>query len=306
MFFRYKDMFNRAVFDFSLRKVFTLPPIHLDHDSNTALLSMLQKKDMIMYLLSVRSFTQYVKVSKVFIMNDGSLGPSDIQILKAAIPEVVILAKTSYRSTLCPENGCWERLLAISELVNDYYVVQLDADTLSIKPILDVQSCILSGIAFTMTDNSRHTVKSMESRSEIGKSMLKKGDTHIQVRAEANFDKIDEYKKLKYVRGCAGFAGFPQRSFSKSFVEHISSQMFSVLGEKWAEWGTEQVMSNIVIANIKQNSILPNPEYCEINQINNKTCFIHFIGSHRFKNGVYIKNSKNVLDNLARIYCSET
>ena len=74
--------------------------------------------------------------------------------------------------------------------------------------------------------------------------------------------------------------------------------MFSVLGNKWTEWGSEQVMSNIVISNIKTNDILPNPKYCAANQIDDSTCFIHFIGSHRYKKGIYIKKSKDVIEKL--------
>ena len=298
MFYRYRDMFNRFIYDFSLRKTLNLPRIQLDNDSNTILLSILQKKDMIMYLLAVQSFTRYVKVSKVFVMNDDSLDTNDIHILKRTIPEITILNKTSYRSSFCPENGTWERLLAISELIDNYYVVQLDADTLSIAPIPEVQNCILSQTAFTLGTCRNQTFESMESRAEIGKSMLKKGHSHLQIHAEANLDKIDEYQNLKYVRGCSGFAGFPRRSFSKNFIENISSKMFSILEEKWTEWGSEQVMSNIVIANIEKNNVLSYPEYCAVNQIDHKTCFIHFIGSYRFKNGVYIKKSKDVLNEL--------
>lgn len=55
---------------------------------------------------------------------------------------------------------------------------------------------------------------------------------------------------LRYVRGSASFTGFPQNSFTRDFVEGISSEMHAAIGSKWEEWGSEQVMSNIVAANI--------------------------------------------------------
>jgi hypothetical protein len=58
---------------------------------------------------------------------------------------------------------------------------------------------------------------------------------------EANFDKLEDFRSLRYVRGCAGFA---RRSFTREFVERISLQMRAAIGDKWAEWGSEQVMSN--------------------------------------------------------------
>lgn len=298
MFYRYRNGFARFIYDFSLRKARDLPQIILDSDSNAVLVTMLQKKDITMYLLAVLSFVQYVKVTKIFVINDDSLNPTDIQILKAVIPKITILNKTSFRSQLCPKDGTWERLLAISELVNDYYVVQLDADTLSINPILDVQNCIFSQTAFTLGTATGRAIESMESRIESARALLEKGYTHVQHHTEANLDKIDDYKNLKYVRGCSGFAGFPHKSFSKDFIENTSSRMFSVLGDKWAEWGSEQVTSNIVVANIKASNVLPYPEYCSVDQIEQKTCFVHFIGTCRFKNGIYINKSKEILNKV--------
>ncbi len=51
-----------------------------------------------------------------------------------------------------------------------------------------------------------------------------RGD-HMQVVAEANFDKLSDFESLRYVRGCSGFAGFARQSFTREFVEDISAQM---------------------------------------------------------------------------------
>jgi hypothetical protein len=59
--------------------------------------------------------------------------------------------------------------------------------------------------------------------------------------------------------------------------------MRTVLGDRWAEWGSEQVMSNIVVANIPGAVVLPHPKYADCHNMKPQlTEFIHFIGSCRF------------------------
>ena len=48
--------------------------------------------------------------------------------------------------------------------------------------------------------------------------------------------------------------GFARQSFTREFVEAISGQMQGAIGAKWSEWGSEQVMSNIVIATPSNSS----------------------------------------------------
>lgn len=88
-----------------------------------------------------------------------------------------------------------------------------------------------------------------------------KGD-HVQNLAEQQFCKLRNYKKLRYLRGCSGFAGFSKGSFSRSNVEEFSEEMEGVLGKIWLNWGSEQVTSNFIIANSPNACVLPYPKYC--------------------------------------------
>ena len=54
--------------------------------------------------------------------------------------------------------------------------------------------------------------------------------SHVQVVAEASFDKLRDFQSLRYVRGCSGFAGFARQSFTREFVEDISAQMQTAIG----------------------------------------------------------------------------
>jgi hypothetical protein len=125
------------------------------------------------------------------------------------------------------------------------------------------------------------------------------GNPHVQLLAEANFDKLKQYQSLRYVRGCAGFSGFARGSVDMGFIEDISRQMRRALGEIWHKWGSEQVMSNIVVANDPNAVVLPHPKYCDCSKLKPGTAtFVHFIGSCRFVGNVYSELAKRVITNL--------
>jgi hypothetical protein len=139
----------------------------------------------------------------------------------------------------------------------------------------------------------------MAYRAKRAQSFHPSRESHIQLYAEAHFDRLQDHEQLRYVRGCAGFAGFPKGSVSKEFIENISSQMTNIIGDKWQEWGSEQVMSNIVVANMQDSIVLPHPKYSDCQKMRPPdTVFVHFIGSCRFNRGVYARLGKDLVQEL--------
>src|SRR5690606_31116022 len=120
-------------------------------------------------------------------------------------------------------------------------------DTLTVDAVPELLANIENGIAFTLGTYDDQVIEPMQKHCEAAREEYDGLDAHVQQVAESHFFKLRDYATLKYVRGCSGFAGFPKQSFSKEFIEEISSQMEEVIGKKWNEWGSEQVMSNIVI-----------------------------------------------------------
>ena len=207
-----------------------------------------------------------------------------------------LLDLAEFRSSICPRGGCWERLLAISSLVKDSYVIQLDSDTLTVGRIEEVRNCVKQQTSFALGTWDRQGFESMAERVETAQRLNHGPDQHVQLVAEANFDKLTGFEALRYVRGCAGFGGFARQSFTQEFVEEISGQMQAALGAKWNEWGSEQVMSNIVIANTSSAIVLPHPKYADCHKMRPVTTeFIHFIGSCRFDEGKYAKLGAQVI-----------
>jgi hypothetical protein len=288
MFYQLKDRLRRHRFARACDGVLQAPPVALDTTSRLAVLSQLQHKDVLMYLLAVKSFARQVPPGAAFVVDDGSLSADDRALLLEHVPGLNLLELAAFRSAVCPRGGTWERLLAIASLVRDHFVVQLDSDTLTMGPIDDVRTCVNEQKAFALGTWDRQGLESMRERVETASKLNRGPHPHVQVAAEASFIKLRDFDSLRYVRGCSGFAGFAQQSFTRAFVEDISAQMQAAIGSRWSEWGSEQVMSNIVLANIPGAMVLPHPKYADCHKMRaGVTEFIHFIGSCRFDGGTY-------------------
>jgi hypothetical protein len=297
MLYQLKDKLRRLRFQFACRFILKSRPVVADPNSRVALLTQLQHKDVVLALIALKTFAAHVPVGSFHILNDGSLSSEDIALLGEHFQNAIFHSMDAAKSNDCPTGGCWERLLTIAELVKDHYVIQLDSDTLTLAKLPEIVDCINANRSFVIGTWDNQDFESMPQRQKQAYKVASStvGKLHIQIAAESSFDKLKRFNELRYVRGCAGFSGFGKQSFDRGFVDEISGQMFNALGDKWREWGSEQVMSNIVVANTKEGCVLPHPKYCDCTKIEKgETVFIHFIGSCRFTGGVYAKLAKTV------------
>ena len=308
MFYRLKDRFRRRWFAARCAGILDTPPATFDPASEVMIFTQLQHKDVLLFMLASKSFIRQVSISGVGILNDGSLRDEDIVLLRQHFPGADVYGLEQFRSSRCPRGGTWERLLALAELTRSRYVIQLDSDTLTLAPMPEVCSCVGNGTGFTIGTWDAQKFESMAYRAKGAQSFHPTRDSHIQLYAEARFDSLRDYEQLRYVRGCSGFAGFPKGSVSKEFIEDISSQMKDIVGDKWQEWGSEQVMSNIVVANMEKSMVLPHPKYSDCRKMRiPETVFVHFIGSCRFNRGVYERlGESTILEmfNMGEAACS--
>ncbi len=300
MFFRAKRALGRAWFDFNCRSLLRTPPIHSNDDSLT-LVSMLCHGEVVMYLLAIKSFcAQLGRYPKVVILNDGTLTNSDYAILQTHIPGVRIVLISEVAPDRCPKGSCWERLLLIGDLVKDTYVVQLDSDTLTLKSIAEVTQCIEANRSFTLLgDGSYPDIETMQSACLRSKTNM---GTMVQAVCERSFDQLPESTTLKYVRGNAGFTGFAKGSIVREKIVWFSDLMRIIANDKWDEWGSEQVTSNLLIANSQDAHVLEFPKYlsywAHANIPYQDASFIHFIGPYRFSNGFYVSSARKVIATL--------
>lgn len=301
MFFKLKTQLGRDLFDRECRGVLTAPPARTLASSRTLVVSQLQHKDVLMYLVAIKSFASRVPVGAALILNDGSLDEQDKQVLITHVPGVKISPIEAYRSPRCPSGGTWERLLAIAHHSAQQYVVQLDADTVAIGELPEVTAAAADGVSFALGTWDGQQVETLAQRALDARRLNVADHDHIQVAAEKVFDQVPGFDQLRYVRGCSGFAGFAPGSVTPQFIEAFSGHMTSLLGDRWTEWGSEQVMSNVAVANSPRVMVLPHPRYCDCNHIGKESAFIHFIGDCRFRGSAYREAGTNQIKRLAAI-----
>jgi len=300
MFFRARRALGRAWFNANCRALLRSFPI-VTNEERLTVVSMLCHGEVLMYLLAVKSFCRHFgRVPRVVILNDGSLTDPDYAALRSYIPTVRIVSIPEVAPDRCPKGSCWERLLLISDLVKDSYVVQLDSDTLTLNSIPEVQQYVAANRCFTlMGDRSFPEIESMESACLRSKSNL---SPMVQAVCERSFDQLQESASLKYVRGNAGFTGFAKGSIDREKIVFFSDLMRRIAKEKWDEWGSEQVTSNLLIANSADTCPLEFPKYLSYwahpDVAYENASFIHFIGPHRFSNGFYLKSARRVIGGL--------
>jgi hypothetical protein len=268
-------------------------------DAAFTLLSMVHPRDMLSYLVAVKSFARFSNPQRIVVVCDPATTDHERSIFKTHIPHVELRRADEFTDSKIPRGGCWERLFAISEYVTDNYVIQLDADTVTSGDIPEVSSAIREKSGFVLGDLPEQGLETLTDASRRADQWARESsNVHPIVLAESNLDKIGLRPDLAYVRGCAAFTGFPPADDMRRDLLDFSDRMFRKIGNRWAEWGTEQVTSNFLVANADRTRVLPYPKYCTPDVANADTVFQHFIGSMRFVNGKYQKASGEAMRSL--------
>ncbi|WP_027994504.1 hypothetical protein [Simplicispira psychrophila] len=277
----HKKLFNQAA-----RRVLQTPPVQMDKSSGLAVLSQTYDADIYLYLVAAKTFAKYIH-PEIFIVVDDSLSASNKELIVKHLVNVRFLPRKRVPNAYCPSGGTWERILSIADASKDYYVVQLDSDTVTVRNPEMVLEALARNISFTLsTHMGRHFISAEQARTQA----LTFESQHVQVLAERALYSVPELSDKQYIRGCSGFAGFARGSLSREAVEHFSRLMAAQLGQAcWASWGTEQFTSNYFVANTASAQPLPFEQYpywapqMDLDQAR----LVHFIGDNRFTSSQY-------------------
>lgn len=305
MFYRLRDGFQRSRFNFLRRDILRSAPLQM-RDADLSIVSQVSHRDVVMYLIAIKSIYRLLGGGKIVILDDGSLTSGDRDHLMRHLPSVRIATFDDVNIAHTPHGGCWERLLLIADLVRDSYVLQVDSDSLTLRDISEVLNHAADNRSFTLLGaGSFPAVESMLDACARARRS-KPRNTEPQGVAERSLDRFPDCAKRKYVRGNAAFAGFARGSFSKTDVEYFSQQMEAICGhEIWHTWGSEQVTSNLVIANCGEAAVLPSPKYVSYYALRSidyaQSSFLHFMGTHRFENGCYSALAGHVIQQLIEV-----
>lgn len=282
---------NRRQFSQELRRVISTKPIAVGNDPFTVL-SMVHHRDVESYLLAIKSFNLVLHPRKIVVVMDPSITENDKTRIASHIHGIEFVHAEDYRESGMPQGGCWERLIAISEYVKNDYVIQLDADTVVLAEMPEVKKAIGESCSFVLATEDGQDFVSCDEAARWAKPRVASGE-HVQILAEANLDQLSRADKAQYVRGCAGFSGFAQGSFSRAKLKEFSQAMENILGNKWSAWGTEQFASNFMVSNSPSACVLPHPKYCHPGRERTGTVFLHFIGYVRFNTNRYARAARD-------------
>jgi hypothetical protein len=255
------------------------------------LLSMVHQRDVNSYLVAVKSFAHFANPSRIVVVCDPSIDNEDRATLRRHVPHVELRDAHEFTHPDIPRGGTWERLYAIAELARENYVVQLDADTLTVRPIPEVLDAIRAGSGFVLGEMPNTPIRSLPATRENALPWMKPG-AHIQGIAETEMVNVGLPTDARYIRGCSGFTGFPRSKDMQATMTDFSRRMTGKLGADWKRWGTEQVTSNYLVSNAPGTQPLPFPKYGTPDNATMETAFYHFIGSMRFINAKYGTTSR--------------
>lgn len=293
LFFRISRKIKSTVHDFRCREVLKTRPLEI-RPSHVRIVSMVSHRDLILYLVAIKSFYRRLGQGEMVIIDDGTLTEADHSILSQHLGRPKIIRVSDVQTGRCPHGGTWERLLTILDMSKQFFVIQLDSDTLTVGDVSEVLECIRLNRSFTLGTNSGKEFVNLVQASGMVRD--EQAD-HVTIAAEKNLCRIRNPETRRYVRGSSGFAGFARALGSRDDAAEFSDQMTSLIGSKWNEWGSEQVASNYVVANSPGAIVLPYPKYmCFWNQTDPAdSSFVHFIGTHRYDRGVYARESKTFI-----------
>lgn len=259
---------------------------------------MVNHADVDAYLVALKSFARQTAVGRVVVVGDPTLTPADKALLAIHIPGIEIRSFEQCREPGLPKGGCWERIAAIADEVASAYVIQLDSDTVTLGPIPEVSAQVGANEAFLLASQDGISIRPV---AEAAASAPRPTPgAHLQNVAEANLGVLAA-RGWKYARACAAFAGFPKGSFSRQTLHELCDAMTSAIGERWSEWGSEQVASNLVCASQPGARVLPHPSYCNATWRRADSVFVHFIGYVRYRSNAYRLLAQQVCRQLSHL-----
>lgn len=274
------------------RAVLCTPPARAREDG-VVIFSMIGTKVLLPYLVAAKSFRARLGRGRFAILDDGTLTVADKAVLAYHLSNPPIIPLASVDTGPCPRGGTWERLLTILDLRRDDYVIQLDSDIVALGPLPEVAAAIDAGRSFTLRGEASAAILPLPTSAEQAGRHGVSGRQHVQRAIEQALDQVSipGRSDLHYVRGCSGFAGFAPNGEGRALAEAFSTEAERLLGAgRWAEWGSEQVTSNFVIANEAQALLLPYGRYLNFwnEPVSAEAGLVHFIGTYRYHCGAYL------------------
>jgi hypothetical protein len=265
---------------------------------------MVERRDVQMYILAVKALYRRLGRGKIAAIIDRDLPQAERDLIRRHLGPVEFHVLEDLPTGRCQRGGTWERVLFCVNRSASDYVIQIDCDTLCFGPLAEVLECVDQNRAFTLSEG----LPVQPLPDWVEKGVARKSD-HIVNTFELRGAEFPDAGQLLYVRGSSGFAGFAKGALTFDFLEKFHDGGVKVHGDRWKEWGTEQVASNFAVANSPNSIPLPYPKYATFEPeyatfqkqgITADMSLLHFIGIFRFDLGVFPKLANREIDAILR------
>jgi len=299
--YRLRHKWQSVRHDVVARPILATPPI-VPGDDGLVLFSMIGTAVLLPYLVAVKSLWHELRRGRVAILNDGTLTTRDRALLAQHCGNPEVYEISAVERGGFPKGGCWERLLTILDH-RDAYWLQLDSDTVTLGPVPEVAGAIAANRAFTLLGGGPAEVGALPFPDAAARFWPKgaQASDHIQAQIEARLGEVPGGAAKRYIRGCAGFAGFPAGYAGRAEAAWFRDAIAGLIGDAEVHrWGTEQVASNMLIANAPDPLLLPYAGYSNYwNEAwGRETRFVHFVGAHRHDHGAYAAATRAAIARL--------
>lgn len=294
MFYRIKKAWHYAQFNRSTKRILDTPPLK-PVEAPLAIVSMVSNHDPQMYIVAAKALYARLGRGHFVTIVDANMPQRSRDLIRRHLGEVEFVHLESIDTGKCQRGGTWERVLYCVERSQREYVIQVDCDTLAFGPIPEVLDCVEHNRAFTLSAGSGK--KPLAEWVDMG---ARTANNHITEEVEVRALEYPDAAQVQYIRGSSGFAGFARGGVSRAFVEDFHEKMQRIHGARWTEWGTEQVASNFAVANSPDSLPLPKPKYATYvgGPLPDGCSLLHFIGSYRFKGGLFAALANGVAAEL--------
>lgn len=298
MFYRLRRSLKYWRFDRQIAAIHDTKPLRIT-DSDLRIVSMVAvPRDLPMYLLAAKTLYRRIGHGRFAMLPDKPLPDVWKDRIRRHFDDAVsftLLADIPVGPV--QRGGCWERLLACLDLSADHYVIQMDCDTLALADIPEVRDAVAANRAFTMAESLP-----LQSFAEAAAWSEQDGSaSHVIDDAQRAFARHPRRDALRYIRGSAGFTGFAKGAKGRADAELFHAEMEALLGvDRWRTWGTEQVASNVMVANSPDPIPLPHPDYASVTRRSDLGLvrFAHFIGSDRFHGDRFAREGVRLIRDL--------
>lgn len=301
MLYKVRKYLTHSSFDRQTSRILETPPLKRV-DAPLTIVSMVEQRDVQMYILSVKALYRRLGRGRIVAIIDADLPQKSRDLISEHLGDVEFQILEELPVYGCQRGGTWERVIFCVDRSETDYVIQIDADTLAFGPIEEVLQCVEENRAFTLAENM--PIQPLANWVEKG---VERNSDHIVNTFELKAREFPEVDKWKYVRGSSGFAGFSKGGVTHKLLETFHAGGLKVHGERWKEWGTEQIASNFTVANSPNSIPLPYPKYATFEPeyatfqkdgITDDMSLLHFIGAFRFDLGVFPMLANREIDRM--------